>query len=547
MLKFVAILLFSLFCGRCLSQSALLADAMNAYERGSYAAAVVQLEKLIPVTRGDTLLNVQLKLADCYAKLHEPENAFTLYKKIPFHKLNDSARFQLADYYARFNNIDSAVAVLKTIKHPWAENKIQSFLNRDAFLRDSLDWKVYFTSLNTGYSEFAPVLYGKKLIFSSNRPSTSLVNMGSGNAGYVRVWEVNDTIKLRFSSSLSMKAPVTKTKSPVKQIAKSFPGADNDLTTGTTAFKAQAYTKYWEKKLLTDADAFATGQTDYNVASPSISDNKRMYLTTNHVAAKGKKRLQIREVEMGKSGIENSRPLGFSDSSFSFMHPAISADGKLLVFSSDKKGGNGGFDLYYCLRFADGFSDPVKLPATINTPRNEVFPVITSNGWLYFSSDGHPGLGGLDIYRIRMDSTGVVSGNIAEHISYPVNSTADDFGWTQTPDGSHGFFSSDRLGDDNIYAFHYTSPNIALYGSVVDSSIDHKTQKVFITVNDHSDPKMNLSATTDDAGNFSLTLKANRSYTVIAVLGEKKIFEKVISTANAHNYRIDLNIVRYLP
>ena len=140
------------------------------------------------------------------------------------------------------------------------------------------------------------------------------------------------------------------------------------------------------------------------------------------------------------------------------MHPAINLDGTLLVCSSDKAGGKGGYDLYYSKR--SDINQPWDTLKTfgnnLNTIGNEVFPSITPDGYLYFSSDNIPGLGGLDIYRILLHDAIAGRGEI-EHLSYPVNSSADDFGWTQQDiTGVKGFFTSDRLNsDDNLYSYSY--------------------------------------------------------------------------------------------
>ena len=127
------------------------------------------------------------------------------------------------------------------------------------------------------------------------------------------------------------------------------------------------------------------------------------------------------------------------------MHPAVNSQGTILVFSSDKPGGKGGFDLYYAQRQDN--SNPwgaIQLfRGSINTEGNEVFPGITPKGDLYFSSNALPGLGGLDIYRINLQDALAGKGE-PEHLSYPVNSSADDFGMTQDSTGLKGYFTSDR-------------------------------------------------------------------------------------------------------
>ncbi|MDP4241094.1 MAG: OmpA family protein, partial [Bacteroidota bacterium] len=150
-------------------------------------------------------------------------------------------------------------------------------------------------------------------------------------------------------------------------------------------------------------------------------------------------------------------PFGNPDSS-SVMHPAVNNEGTLLVCSSDRANGQGGYDLYYSQRKAvsQPWSALKAFGNNINTPGNEVFPSITQNGYLYYSSDWMPGLGGLDIFRIPVKDA-IVGKGTPEHLSYPINSSADDFGWCQQDSsGTKGYFTSDRLNnDDNLYSFSY--------------------------------------------------------------------------------------------
>jgi peptidoglycan-associated lipoprotein len=170
---------------------------------------------------------------------------------------------------------------------------------------------------------------------------------------------------------------------------------------------------------------------------------------------------------------------------YSVMHPAVNNDGTLIVFSSDKQGGTGRFDLYYSKRENKNkpWNQPSVIPGKVNTPGNEVFPSIASDGYLYYSSDAKEGLGGLDIYKIKLEDAIAGTGE-PEHLPYPVNSTGDDFSWTQAASGKLAYFSSDRLSnEDNIYSARYIEKPIkkpeqityTLEGLV----LDRKTKRPF--------------------------------------------------------------------
>ena len=136
-----------------------------------------------------------------------------------------------------------------------------------------------------------------------------------------------------------------------------------------------------------------------------------------------------------------------------FAHPAVSPDGQWLYFVSDMPGGKGGLDIWRVRITSAGYGGVENLGEPINTPGNEMFPTFRPNGDLYFSSDGHPGMGGLDIF---IANPGKAGRYVLEHPGYPLNSQGDDFGMTFEGVKNRGFFSSNRndgRGWDHIYSF----------------------------------------------------------------------------------------------
>lgn len=143
-----------------------------------------------------------------------------------------------------------------------------------------------------------------------------------------------------------------------------------------------------------------------------------------------------------------------------FAHPAVSPDGQWLYFVSDMPGGKGGLDIWRVRITSAGYGGVENLGEPINTPGNEIFPTFRPNGDLYFSSDGHPGMGGLDIFIAHPGKAGRY---VLEHPGYPLNSQGDDFGMTFEGVKNRGFFSSNRndgRGWDHIYSF--VNPEIVL-------------------------------------------------------------------------------------
>ena len=192
-----------------------------------------------------------------------------------------------------------------------------------------------------------------------------------------------------------------------------------------------------------------------------------------------------------RTGAQWSAPQKYeitADTLSAFGHPAVSPDGEILYFVSDMPGGYGGKDIWrISLTEKEGTLE--NLGVQINTPGDEMFPYIRSNGDLYFSSDGHPGMGGLDIFKARMNDSGFWQ---IENMKAPINSQADDFGITFGEEES-GFFSSNRgdgRGYDNIYSFELPSISVWISGTVIDKDDEPVPDAIIrIVGNDGSNQK----------------------------------------------------------
>jgi outer membrane protein OmpA-like peptidoglycan-associated protein len=159
------------------------------------------------------------------------------------------------------------------------------------------------------------------------------------------------------------------------------------------------------------------------------------------------------------SGWEDAGPLPFNDPAYAVCHPAISADGKVMVFASDKPGGLGGMDLYRVNRQGDTWGEPVNLGPGINTADNEVFPAISTDGFLFYASDGQSGFGGLDVYAGVPEEDG--HWLTGRNLGSEVNSTYDDFALQPLPGRRGGYISTNRPGGhglDDIYFWTSEKP-----------------------------------------------------------------------------------------
>lgn len=150
----------------------------------------------------------------------------------------------------------------------------------------------------------------------------------------------------------------------------------------------------------------------------------------------------------------------FNSHEYSILHPAISKDGKTLVFASKMPGGYGGMDLYSITKTENGWSLPINLGPEINSESNDVFPTFYGNDHIFYSSDGGKGLGGLDIFVCKYIDD---EWRFPQSLGEPVNSKLDDIGFALSADASYGFFSSNRmggLGQDDIYKFELAQPMV---------------------------------------------------------------------------------------
>ena len=163
---------------------------------------------------------------------------------------------------------------------------------------------------------------------------------------------------------------------------------------------------------------------------------------------------------------ETQDRLSFCDDNYLFAHPALSPDGNTLFFTSNMPDGHGGMDIWKVVKIEGLWSAPENLGDVVNTQGDEAFPTMRHADTLYFSSDGHMGLGGLDIvYATRSNTESFTE--IFENYPSPINSSRDDFGVQLDPKGFGGIFASDRTGIDGLYHFSSFSPEITLYVETV--------------------------------------------------------------------------------
>ena len=244
-----------------------------------------------------------------------------------------------------------------------------------------------------------------------------------------------------------------------------------------------------------------------------------------------------------RSDAKWSAPVKFeitADTLSTFGHPAVSPDGEYLYFVSDMPGGYGGKDIWR-ISLKERQGSLVNLGPDINTEGNDDFPYVRSDGSLYFSSDGHPGMGGLVIFRATAVGDPADLRWKVENMGFPINSAGDDFGITFGK-GEDGFFSSNRgdaRGYDHIYSFEYDPVRITIEGLVMDKDEEPvKNAIIRIVGNDGSNQK----EVARDDGSFSFALQRGVKYVMLAgakgYLNQKQEFASD-STMEDANYWVE--------
>lgn len=424
------------------------------------------------------------KLADCYRLVNDSKEAENWYGRA---LTLDSTRQMVRYYYAEAlrNNGKYDEAYMHFSRYlrqvPGDSIKIKRLLQS---CKESKEWIANpqgitisnENGLNTKYSEFSPIVYKKGILFTSDRIANKKGKVKEGD-NYIFGWTGNPYLKMFYSEYKpgSWNPPIA-LEPPVNTAYHNGPASFD------AAHKLLCFSRTVREKKAIKISPLRLKNND-------PVNRKQLFFAT----------------ESGDGKWTDVKPFKYNDpANYSVQHPAFSQDGRYLYFSSDKPGGFGKFDLYVSEKLNDStWSTPMNLGDKINTSEDEGFPVITKDNMLYFSSGGHVGMGGMDLFSAVGK---VTTWSEVQNLQYPFNSSKDDFGILFLKNKEIGFISSNRdggLGGDDILRFKVNSPSCTLKGVVIDSDIEQPIPGARIVFTDKKGQIQEVTADSSGAFKYS--------------------------------------------
>lgn len=336
------------------------------------------------------------------------------------------------------------------------------------------------TGVNTDLSEFAAIPVGDVVYFAGEPEGTTAIHGWTGRS-FLRIFSARPSSS-GLSDAVVVSSDFNNTPYHVGPIAAS---AD-----GRTFFVTRTYPEKVETIVREDRRKYRTNRLE-------------LYIYTE------------------KNGQWHVTPFAYNDvDRYSVGHAALSPDGRTLYFVSDMPGGKGGTDIWYTELQADGsWGQPVNAGEVINSSGDELFPAFGPDGTLYFSSDGFPGMGGLDLFASKGSKA---AWSAPRNMRYPLNSPGDDFAYVVTEEaevGIRGYLASNRKGgrgNDDIYAFVHQRPKIVivLQGTTSDKSNNQRLGDVTVTLYDGERQIVATQQSTSN-GTFEFVLDPNKNYLVL--------------------------------
>ncbi|MCP4975018.1 MAG: OmpA family protein [Maribacter sp.] len=487
--KIVSLTLFIFFLGQySYAQERLVEKGDKKYNEYSFKPAIDIYKKVLD--KGYVSADLLKRLGDSYYFNADYQEASSTYKRLVDEYATDIGPeyyFRYAQTLKSLGDYDGSKGIMEKFTRITSDDiRAIAYKSESDYLeeirKNSGRYELENFDFNSTYSDFAPSYYKEGLIFSSDRDTGNL-------ARYRHTWNSKDFLDLYKVNADSISTD---------RVAKIGENVNTRLHESTSAITKDGNTLYFTRN--------------------NIKEGK--YIKDD----KGVIRLKIFRAVLIDNVWSNIEELPFNSNNYSVANPALSPDEKTLYFASDMPGTLGESDIFKVTINSDRtFGTPVNLGNNINTEARETFPFITTEEVLYMSSDGHPGLGGLDVFATRI-KFGKYNGAVV-NVGEPVNSKMDDFTFIFNEESRKGYFASNRtegMGSDDIYGFIEHTPLQLeciqdVSGTVRDKISNEVLVGATVKVIDE-DNKEILTTITDSEGRYSLSLDCNKGNFVRALM-----------------------------
>ncbi len=458
------------------------------FEAEQYFQAIPLYENLLDedAANGKNILRLAQSLYNTrqYEAAIQVYNSYSNLKKgsLPLQDL-----YRCAEANARLQKYTAALNYYTQILEQDSENelvakKIWRLNNIEYLFEDSAHYLIRPLPMNTSYSEIGPVRLQKKVIFSSNRKSPQLIQ--------------------RIDQHTTL---------PFYQLYFTESVADSINANEFNYTKTSAFTKSFKGR--------------YHIGPAAFYKNEMAMVfvaSAEDETEDGHRPLGLHFATYANGEWQRTGSFTHNSKTYSIFDVSINEEGTRLFFTSEMRGGYGGKDIYSSHLENGNWTKPENLGELVNTSKDESFPFIHSSGKLFFSSDGHPGLGGQDIFSV----TELGSNKEPENMGYPINSSYDDFGFVLDEEESTGLFSSNRNGkgfDDDIYEFDM---DMQTYPFTITGIIKIKANVLSdpseilpwsnkeVTLVDSRSGKIVFTGVTDAVGNFKIEIPYFSKYLI---------------------------------
>ncbi len=460
------------------------------YKAYSYSKAINKLEGIT-----DKSLIIKRQLAESYYYVGDFVKSEEYYAQLA--KATDNLSDDIYNYAAvllinkKYGEAEKWMSKLYELNNK--DSRAAEFVKNKGYYKDLLidnkQFKIKNLDINSSAQDFGTSYYGDKIVFASTRVGIEPI---------VRQWNWN--------------------RKPFLNIY--YATADENMELNhLTKCRKKVNKKYH------DGPVAFTANAKYMIFTRDNYDN---------TDSTGVVRLQLWSAEFVDDEWVNEKLLHFNNDNYSVGHASLSPDGKLLYFASDMPEGYGGVDIYKAYRNEDGsWGKAINLGSKINTEGNELFPYIQADGkLLFFASNGHAGLGGLDNFVVQVSEDGY--GDVV-NMGVPVNSNMDDFAFILDKNQKAGYFSSNReggKGDDDIYSFKLLKP--FSFGKLIKGTATDKQNNILANtvvklydVNRHELAKV----ITTDNGKYKFEVEADKQY---KLTGSKEDYFDAYNSADTH-------------